>query len=202
MTQTIRAGSRAQTDPVKGSRFIASTAPVADEDSARAFLARTAEEMPDASHHCWAWRLATPVIERAGDDGEPGGSAGRPILAQITGRELVNVAVVVSRWFGGTKLGVGGLVRAYGAAAALALDAADIEPYVPLLAASVRYGYGDVDVVQRILRRHGATDIDLSYETDIIHRFDLPSSAIDAVADDLANGTSGRVRLALTTDDA
>jgi len=195
MAVTIRSRVRTQGEPVKGSRFIATAAPVADEAAARSLLTGVAAEMPDASHHCWAWRLATPAIERAGDDGEPGGSAGRPILAQITGRDLVNVAVIVTRWFGGTKLGVGGLVRAYGVAASLALDSSDFEPYVPTLSATVRYDYADVDTVQRVLSVHGATDTEVSYEAVITHRFDIPNTALAAVADALADATSGRVSI-------
>ena len=131
---------RVEPEPTKGSRFIATAVPVADEDAAKAALAQLRAEMPDATHHCSAWRIAAPSLERANDDGEPGGSAGRPILSAIQGRNLVNVAVIVTRYFGGTKLGVGGLVRAYGAAAAAVLDAAGTEPYVPKVELSIILG--------------------------------------------------------------
>lgn len=198
--ETIRTHVRTHIDPIKGSRFIATAAPSASEDDARAVLAEVADEMPDASHHCWAWRIASPRIERAGDDGEPGGSAGRPILAQITGRELVNVAVIVSRWFGGTKLGVGGLVRAYGAAASHALDAATIVSWEPKLAVELRYDYGDVDTVQRILRAHGASDVSLDYATEVQHRVEIASTALAMISDEVADATSGRVRVEAPED--
>jgi len=105
---------------VKKSRFVAHAAPVADVDAAMAFIA--AASVPDASHNCWAYRINTRY--RFHDDGEPGGTAGRPILQAIEGLDMDRVAVLVVRWFGGVKLGAGGLVRAYGGAAAQCLRAA------------------------------------------------------------------------------
>gem|GEM_PF-54366 len=200
--QTIRASVQTSIDPIKGSRFTATAAPVAGEDEARELLGAVGAEMPGASHHCWAWRLASPRIERAGDDGEPSGSAGRPILAQLTGRDLVNVGVIVSRWFGGTKLGVGGLVRAYGAAAGAALDAATTVAWVPKVVVALRYDYGDVDTVQRVLQQHGVVDVELAYTTSVRHRVEAPGSMIEAIAAALADATSGRVQVDAQADDA
>ena len=107
MKQTVVTSTRYEGDPVKGSRFIVDIVSVTNESEARQALASVAGEFPDASHHCWAWRIALPAIERASDDGEPSGSAGRPILAQLVGRDLVDTAAIVTRYFGGTKLGVG-----------------------------------------------------------------------------------------------
>ncbi|HHZ07587.1 MAG TPA: YigZ family protein, partial [Rhizobiales bacterium] len=95
---------------VKKSRFLATAIPVADEDEAKAAIAAHAHA--DASHNCWAWRIGAAY--RFSDDGEPGGTAGKPILAAIDGQSVDRVAVVVTRWFGGVLLGSGGLVRAYG----------------------------------------------------------------------------------------
>ncbi|MCA9712397.1 MAG: YigZ family protein, partial [Myxococcales bacterium] len=130
MASTPRERSRHEPAPIKGSRFLATLAPVHDRAQARAFVAEIEAEMPDATHHCWALRLARPSLERAVDAGEPSGSAGRPILAAMTGRDVVDACVVVTRYFGGTKLGVGGLVRAYGGAAAAVLDGAALVPWV------------------------------------------------------------------------
>ena len=106
----------------KGSRFVASIAPAPDERTARAVLDELARAHPDASHHCWAWRIGWPAAERASDAGEPHGTAGQPILRVLQGAELTDIVAVVVRWFGGTKLGKGGLARAYAAAAGAALD--------------------------------------------------------------------------------
>ena len=129
MRQVVVASLRHEGDPIKGSRFIVDVSPAGDEDEARQVLTQVRADFPDASHHCWAWRIADPAIDRVNDDGEPSGSAGRPILAQLTGRDPVDTAVIVTRYFGGTKLGVGGLVRAYGGAAGAALDTMSFETW-------------------------------------------------------------------------
>jgi len=99
---------------IRKSRFLANAAPVETEPAAMEFLARVADRA--ATHNCWAWRIGTRY--RFSDDGEPGGTAGRPILQVIDAQNLDQVMVVVTRWFGGIKLGTGGLVRAYGGCAA------------------------------------------------------------------------------------
>lgn len=113
---------------VRDSRFLARAFPADSEEEARERIADAEREHPDATHHCYAFRLgADGSLERAGDAGEPAGSAGPPILAVIRGRGLTNVGVVVSRYFGGTKVGIGGLARAYRDAARAALDAGTVQ---------------------------------------------------------------------------
>ncbi|HHG5892993.1 TPA: YigZ family protein, partial [Pseudomonas aeruginosa] len=107
-------------EEIRKSRFHTVAAPVADEDEAQAFIA--AHRDASAGHNCWAWKCGAQY--RFSDDGEPGGSAGRPILAAIEGQDMDCVAVLVSRWFGGIKLGTGGLARAYGGGAAKCLQQA------------------------------------------------------------------------------
>ena len=120
---TIAGEHRHEIDPIKGSRFLTSVAPAARVEEAEAFIERIRAEFAAASHNCWAYRCGREgEVFRSSDDGEPSGSAGRPILQQVEGHGLTNVAVVVTRWFGGTKLGVGGLMRAYGGAAGQTLD--------------------------------------------------------------------------------
>ncbi len=109
---------------VRGSRFVADAAPIADADAAAHWLA--AHHLDAATHNAWAWRCGARY--RSSDDGEPGGSAGRPLLAAIDGQGLDQVVVRVARWFGGIKLGVGGLVRAYGGCAAACLRPAPRRP--------------------------------------------------------------------------
>lgn len=106
---------------IKKSRFLAIAGPIEDELSAKTFIAARSD--PAANHNCWAWRAGQSY--RFSDDGEPSGTAGKPILAAIDGQSLDRVAVVVTRWFGGVLLGSGGLVRAYGGTAALCLRAAE-----------------------------------------------------------------------------
>ncbi len=106
----------------RGSRFLAVVCPVSSEIEARAARAQIERRFPDATHHCWAFRLGAEGRERASDAGEPAGTAGKPILQVLSGAEISDVLAVVARWFGGTKLGKGGLARAYAAAVRAALE--------------------------------------------------------------------------------
>jgi uncharacterized YigZ family protein len=133
----LAAAAHAETK-VEGSRFIADALPVEGRDAAGEFLEGVRKKYFDATHHCYAYRLGTTGEQfRAHDDGEPSGSAGKPILAMIDRAGVTDVLVVVTRYFGGTKLGVGGLLRAYGGAADAALRAA------PRL---VRYAMDPLDI--------------------------------------------------------
>jgi uncharacterized YigZ family protein len=106
----------------KGSRFLAVVEPVADETAARGALDALRHRYADATHVCWAWRIGVEGRERSSDAGEPSGTAGVPILRVLAGRGLSDVLAVVVRWFGGTKLGKGGLARAYAAAVKAAIE--------------------------------------------------------------------------------
>jgi uncharacterized YigZ family protein len=119
---------------IKGSRFLAFALPVGSEEDARREIEAFEVLYPDASHCCFAYRTSSSAgtIERSSDAGEPAGSAGAPILSALKGRELGNVLVVVVRYFGGTKLGMGGLVRAYRDAAVAAIEAGEILERVPV----------------------------------------------------------------------
>ncbi|SMH33139.1 IMPACT family protein [Azospirillum agricola] len=124
---------------IKKSRFLASAGPVGTEEEARRFIAGNGSQ--EAGHNCWAFRIGD--LHRFNDDGEPGGTAGRPILQAIEGQEFDRVAVVVSRWFGGVLLGAGGLVRAYGGTAAACLRAAEREPIIAFATLSVTCAFAD-----------------------------------------------------------
>lgn len=195
MSQKVATQLRHEGEPVKGSRFIATVFPVADEASAKHALLEIRAEMPDAGHHCWAWRIASPAIERASDDGEPGGSAGRPILAQLTGRDLVDTAVIVTRFWGGTKLGVGGLVRAYGGAAGQVLDLAPIEQWVAMITATLIHDHGDTDAITRVLAAHGAVDSEAEYGVHVTRTLQVPGTSKEALTAAVADATSGRADL-------
>lgn len=129
---------------IKKSRFTAVAGPVADEAAAKDFVAARSDRA--ANHNCWAWRLGQRY--RFSDDGEPSGTAGKPILAAIDGQGLDGVVVVVTRWFGGILLGSGGLIRAYGGTAALCLREAEKEVLVETVAGTVDCGFGDLALVQ------------------------------------------------------
>lgn len=193
MPLTVTARHRHEAEPSKGSRFIATVVPVSNEAAAKAALEEIVHEMPDATHHCWAWRIASPVIDRAGDDGEPSGSAGRPILAALSGRDIVDTAVIVTRYFGGTKLGVGGLVRAYGGAAGQALDHAPTKVWLEQTGAVIVHDHGDTDQIVRVLDECGARDIDVVYAARVTRHIEVAVDELERLGALLADATAGRV---------
>ncbi|MET2829776.1 IMPACT family protein [Mesorhizobium shangrilense] len=129
---------------IKKSRFLAVAGPVSTEEAARQFVA--AHSDLGANHNCWAWRIG--VNYRLSDDGEPGGTAGKPILQALDGQSLDSIAIVVTRWFGGTLLGSGGLMRAYGGTASACLRAAIKIPIVATVEATITCGFSDLALVQ------------------------------------------------------
>jgi uncharacterized YigZ family protein len=137
----------------RGSRFIAIAIPVSSQEEIKNRLAGLRKEYHDARHHCFAWMLAPDrQTWRTGDDGEPSGTAGRPILGQINSRELTNVLVVVIRYFGGTLLGVSGLINAYRSAAADALDNARVIEKHVCQRWTVTFPYTSMNDVMKVLR--------------------------------------------------
>jgi uncharacterized YigZ family protein len=129
---------------VKKSRFLAIAGPITSETAAKDFIASHSD--PSANHNCWAWRVGQTY--RFNDDGEPTGTAGKPILQALDGQSLDNVAVIVSRWFGGILLGGGGLVRAYGGTASMCLRAASKIPIVVTVEARIACGFADLALVR------------------------------------------------------
>lgn len=139
---------------VQRSRFIAYAAAVKSEDESRAFLARIRKEHYDARHCCSAWILgADGARQKSSDDGEPGGTAGMPILEVLKRRELTDAMIVVVRYFGGIKLGAGGLTRAYAHAAAIGLDAATLARRILLRRLKVTVGYETLSSVEHWARK-------------------------------------------------
>ena len=183
---------------IKGSRFIASVTPAATEEEARAHLAAIRKEHHAARHVCSAWRLGEDgATTRSHDDGEPSGSAGRPILAAIAGRDLTFVAVGVTRYFGGTKLGVGGLVRAYGGAADAALALAEVRVVVPTTAVRVEVDYPQIDTVERFARSEGLTAAQAEYGARVQLVYEVPVAAAPGFCERLFDVSGGRIRAAL-----
>lgn len=189
---TLAAPGEAQTR-IKASVFLGTAFPVESDEAARAVLAERERAMWDANHHCSAWRLRDGTA-RANDAGEPNGSAGAPILAAIEGAGLVDAMVIVTRWFGGTKLGVGGLVRAYGEAAALALQAAPRRVGTAAVRLRVRYPYAHTAAVMRVLERAGAAAIEHGYadggDAGTV-AFSVGASLAEFVRDELRESTAG-----------
>jgi uncharacterized YigZ family protein len=178
---------------VKHSRFRAQAAPVASPEEAQAFIAAIAQANADATHNCWAWRVGDGY--RSSDDGEPAGTAGRPILAAIDGQGCDRVAVVVTRWYGGIKLGAGGLVRAYGGAAAECLRRAARVPLVAMCELDLHAGFDDLGAVHAALATFGAEKRDERFDPGGVRlRLSLPADRSEALRAHLRDATRDRVR--------
>jgi uncharacterized YigZ family protein len=176
---------------VRHSRFLAQAAAVAAADAALAFLADVAD--PDATHNCWAYRIGADY--RSSDDGEPAGTAGRPILAAIDGQGFDQVIVVVTRWYGGINLGVGGLVRAYGGAAAECLRTAARRPLVVMRELELHAAFDDIGAVHAALAAHAAAKLEETFASDGLHlRLSLPADRVEALKAQLRDASRDRVR--------
>ncbi len=142
----------------RGSRFLAYAFPIQSTDDFKKRLKELKEEHPKAVHHCFAYRIGTDGNNfRAGDDGEPSGSAGKPILGQIDSKELSNVAVVVVRYFGGTLLGVPGLINAYKTVTSLALQLTPIAQKAVLVQYELEFDYTLMNEIMMVVKRFGCT---------------------------------------------
>jgi uncharacterized YigZ family protein len=183
---------------IKGSRFIASVAPVRSDAEARAHQDAARKLEHTARHHCWAWRVGPAGEEtRSSDAGEPSGSAGKPILAAIAGADLTNVSVVVSRYFGGTKLGVGGLVRAYGGAAAAALELVPVTVVVPTVEVRATVPYDQLGILEAFVAREGIDRPDGVYDGEVAFTFEVPIAQASDFAARLVETSSGRIAVTL-----
>jgi uncharacterized YigZ family protein len=189
---TLAASGEAETK-VKGSTFLALATPASSEADARDVLAMVQKKHFAATHNCSAWRMRGGVW-RANDAGEPSGSAGAPILSAIDGAGLSDCVVVVTRYYGGTRLGVGGLVRAYAEVAALAIAAGGRLLGVPAARVRIRYPYEHTAAVMRLLERAGTTEPEHGYSGGGAHgevSFTLPCSDVEEVRDQLRETTGG-----------
>lgn len=166
----------------RGSRFLAFALPCVTEEQAKQIVAGFREEHPSAVHHCYAYRLgADGKNQRSSDDGEPGGTAGRPIAGVILSNNLTNTIIVVVRYYGGTPLGVPGLINAYKTAAAEALASAQIIEKQVEESYSVTFAYAQQGEVMRILKEKGITILQLEMEAECKAVFLLPKSMVEGV---------------------
>lgn len=186
---------------VRGSRFLAWLGPAIDAASASSALALRAAAGPDATHHCWAYRIWSEggVEEAAFDAGEPGGTAGRPILGALQRTGVVQGVCVVSRWFGGVRLGTGGLVRAYAEAARAAIAAGKERGAVraarPRLTLRAEFDYSLSGSVQRVIARFGARSAPMGYGNRAELELSLPAEAAEAFQRALVDATAGSIVL-------
>lgn len=179
---------------VRRSRFLCTVVGVGSETAAREVLDRLRREHHDAGHHCSALRVAAPpaVLERAADDGEPAGTAGAPMLEVLRGREVGDVVAVVTRWFGGTLLGAGGLARAYAEAVRLGLDAAGTRTRRLLVVHEVRLDHATAAALETALRTLGAVVLDRTFASDVVLRVGVEPGAAPRLVSLVAEVTAGR----------
>ncbi|HEX8460674.1 MAG TPA: YigZ family protein [Segetibacter sp.] len=167
----------------RGSKFLAYAYPIANTDDFKKYLQLLKKEHAKAVHHCFAYRTGIDGNNfRVSDDGEPSGSAGKPILGQIDSKHLVNVLVVVVRYFGGTLLGVPGLINAYKTATALALQLTPVIQKQVLVKYSLQFDYTRMNDVMMIIRQFGCEVI--KQETQLFCKLEIgvPKSRVDEVA--------------------
>lgn len=183
---------------VRRSRFIATLSPAIDPDGAHDFIRSIQSEFPDATHNCWAYVAGPPAsTSRIGmsDDGEPHGTAGRPILHTLLHSGIGEVAAVVTRFFGGVKLGTGGLARAYSGSVSEALRTLPVELRTSLVSIRVRAPFGSMDSLFRLLAEVGGRERQEFYGEGVEINVQIPLNQLEHMRTRLAEITGGAGRL-------
>jgi uncharacterized YigZ family protein len=198
------AGQAEAEERIQRSRFIALAAPAADVADAQAVVDAMRRRFHDARHVCHGWRVGgvAALSEDRQDDGEPSGTAGEPILQAIRGAGLHDAVVAVARYFGGVKLGTGGLARAYGGAAADALAAAPRREVLLGRRFLLDHDYRLQKTVEHLLARHRGRLEDVAWDTAVHSRLWLPHSTWAAFRDALAEASDGRLDLRPMDDES
>jgi uncharacterized YigZ family protein len=179
------------------SRFIATAGLAVSVAAARASIAAARAEMPDASHHVYAYVIGHGATTTLGmsDDGEPSGTAGRPALAVLRGSGLGDVVLVITRYFGGTLLGTGGLVHAYGDAAKAALAVLPREEKIERRELLVALPYAAYESARRLVAAHAGSIVDEEFATDVTLQVLLPAAQAEAFAAALGEATAGQAQV-------
>ncbi|MEU6287759.1 YigZ family protein [Streptomyces sp. NPDC005047] len=183
---------------INRSRFLCALAPAATEEEAQAFVAGVRKEHADASHNCWAYVIgADAAVQKASDDGEPGGTAGVPMLQMLLRRDMRYVVAVVTRYYGGVKLGAGGLIRAYGGAVGEALDDLGTLTRRRFRLVTVTVDHQRAGRLQNDLRAAGHAVRDVRYAEAVTIEVGLPETEVETFRSWLANATAGSAGLEL-----
>ncbi|MFH9297727.1 YigZ family protein [Streptomyces sp. NPDC017520] len=183
---------------INRSRFLCSLAPAATEQEAQDFVARVRKEHPTASHNCFAYVIgADASVQKASDDGEPGGTAGVPMLQMLMRREVRYAVAVVTRYYGGVKLGAGGLIRAYGGVVGEALDALGTITRQRFRLATIRVDHQRAGKLENDLRATGRDVREVRYAEAVTIDIGLPDGDVEAFTAWLADATAGTAVLEL-----
>ena len=179
-------------EEIRKSRFVTLAAPVSSAAEAQAFIERNS--VPDATHNCWAWK--TGAQYRSNDDGEPGGTAGRPILAAIEAQEFDQVVVLVIRWYGGIQLGTGGLARAYGGGANKCLQQAERLPLISWQGFRLECSFSELALVKlRIAELNGIIDAETFTANGVQMKVAVGPQSVEQLQRQLADLSRGRIVL-------
>jgi len=190
----IPSGEHETEEVIQRSRFRTLVAPAATSDAAHDFVHRVRERFPDATHHCWAF-VAGPPGDTAhvgmSDDGEPSGTAGRPMLTTLLHSGVGEVVAVCVRWYGGTKLGTGGLQRAYASGVKRTLEGLSVGERIARARIEIGFGYAEVDGVRRLLEEVGGEVHQEQYGTAVIYRVEVPEIRLTSFRRALADLSAG-----------
>jgi len=179
---------------IKKSRFLAEVFPVTTQQNARILLKQQKEKYEDATHVVHAFAVGNNAeILGMSDDGEPAGTAGRPVLDVLKGKNCTNILLTVTRWFGGTLLGTGGLVKAYGDSAKAVLEVATFEPFIPKKEFHFSISYDVYDQIKRFLTTLKVFDIEEKFDTSIHIKGLISDTDVNILLNSIKNITNGQI---------
>lgn len=183
---------------IKRSRFIATVGRATDNENAKSFIEGVCKTYPDASHNCYAYVAGNPFSSAEigmGDDGEVQGTAGKPMLNVLQHKKISEIAAVVTRYFGGIKLGPGGLVRAYTSSLQLALDKLSLEKCVALKTAQIEFPYNHENSIRQIFKKMNVSITNATYTDNVVMNVEVPENVSDELSGEIMNQTSGQVKV-------
>ncbi|HIF9248042.1 TPA: YigZ family protein [Photobacterium damselae] len=184
-------------EEIKKSRFITYLAHTPNVEAAKAFVNHIKEKHHDARHNCWAFVAGRPTDSMKwgfSDDGEPSGTAGKPILAQLTGSNVGEITAVVTRYYGGIRLGTGGLVKAYGGGVQQALAQLITQEKVMTAIVTLCCDYNQVSLVESLLNEHSGVQLTADYQTQVSMALELDQREVSAFCAKLVNRSGGRIQ--------
>nr|WP_024966048.1 IMPACT family protein [Pantoea sp. IMH] len=194
----IPAGEFSFSEEIKKSRFITLIDHTEGIEAARAFVQRVKKAHPTARHHCWAWVAGAPSDSQQlgfSDDGEPSGTAGKPMLAQLMGSHIGEITAVVVRYYGGIQLGTGGLVKAYGGGVQQALKLLPRQQKIPMRHFSLTCDYAQLAEVERMIQRFNGQLLDNTFGEQVALSLALPHGQIDGFTQNLTDFSRGALAL-------
>ncbi len=186
-------------DTIKRSQFITTIAHVSSADEANIFVAMIKKEFPDASHNCWAYVAGKPGDTASigmSDDGEPHGTAGKPMLNVLLHSEIGEIAAVVTRYFGGTKLGPGGLVKAYSGSVKNALEDIDLIQKRQMVSLQLRFAYPHINAIKLLIESYDGLILNEDYQAEILINIEIPKSNNNEFIQAITDLCSGDITIA------